>query len=100
MAGHYPAMRLGAPWRFFDSVLGFRRYLDRVVETAGIYNLADFNDDTHASPSITARHNVWRHTVSSWVAGMVERGLVDEDAAVEAVDWLAHGSARAAYRLG
>ncbi|HET8986423.1 MAG TPA: glucuronate isomerase [Trueperaceae bacterium] len=100
LAGHYPAMRLGAPWWFFDSVLGFERYLDRVVETAGIYNLAGFNDDTRAFPSIRTRHDVWRRTVSSWVAGMVERGLVDEEAAVGAVEWLAYGAAREAYRLG
>ena len=99
LAGHYPAMRLGAPWWFFDSVLGFERYLDRVVETAGIYNLAGFNDDTRAFPSIKTRHDVWRRTVSSWVAGMVGRALVDEDAAVDAVTWLAYGAARAAYRL-
>jgi glucuronate isomerase len=99
LAGHYPAMRLGAPWWFFDSVLGFERYLDRVVETAGLYNLAGFNDDTRAFPSIKTRHDVWRRTVSSWVAGMVERGLVDEDAAVGAVEWLVYGAAKAAYRL-
>ena len=99
LAGHYPAMRLGAPWWFFDSVLGFERYLDRVVETAGIYNLAGFNDDTRAFPSIRTRHDVWRRTVSNWVAGMVGRGLVDEDAAVGAVEWLAYGAAKAAYRL-
>lgn len=99
LAGHYPAMRLGAPWWFFDSVLGFDRYLDRVVETAGIYNLAGFNDDTRAFASIHTRHDVWRRTVASWVAGMVGRGLLDEDAAVDAVTWLAYGSAKAAYRL-
>lgn len=100
LAGHYPAMRLGAPWWFFDSVLGFERYLDRVVETAGLYNLAGFNDDTRAFPSIKTRHDVWRRTVANWVAGMVQRGLVDEVAAEDAVTWLAYGAAREAYRLG
>ncbi len=99
LAGHYPAMRLGAPWWFFDSVLGFERYLDRVVETAGIYNLAGFNDDTRAFPSIRTRHDVWRRTAANWVAGMVERALIDEDAATAAVTWLARDAARAAYRL-
>ncbi|HZJ09906.1 MAG TPA: glucuronate isomerase [Trueperaceae bacterium] len=99
LAGHYPAMRLGAPWWFFDSVLGFERYLDRVVETAGIYNLAGFNDDTRAFPSIRTRHDVWRRTVCNWTAGMVERGLVDEDAAPTMVKWLAYEAAKEAYRL-
>lgn len=99
LAGHYPALRLGAPWWFFDSVLGFERYLDRVVETAGIYNLAGFNDDTRAFPSIRTRHDVWRRTVSNWVAGMVARALIDEYAAFEAAAWLAYGAAKTAYRL-
>jgi len=99
LAGHYPAMRLGAPWWFFDSVLGFDRYLDRTVETAGIYNLAGFNDDTRAFASIPTRHDVWRRTSASWLAGMVERGLVDEEDAPQMARWLAYDAAKAAYRL-
>ena len=37
LAGHYPVLLLGAPWWFFDSPLGMRRYLDAVMETAGLY---------------------------------------------------------------
>ena len=99
MAGHYPALRLGAPWWFFDSVLGFERFLDRVVETAGVYNLAGFNDDTRAFASIPARHDVWRRAVSNWLAGQVERGLVDADAAPDMARWLAYDAAKSAYRL-
>ena len=50
LAGHYPILRLGPPWWFYDSWLGMTRFLDAVVETAGIYNLAGFNDDTRAYP--------------------------------------------------
>jgi glucuronate isomerase len=100
LAGHYPAMRLGAPWWFFDSVLGMDRYLDRVVETAGVYNLAGFVDDTRAFPSIPTRHDVWRRTSANWLAGMVERGLVDAEDAPEMATWLAYGAAKDAYRLG
>ncbi|MFN8449970.1 MAG: glucuronate isomerase [Anaerolineae bacterium] len=32
--GHYPALRLGPPWWFFDSFNGMRRFFDGVVETA------------------------------------------------------------------
>lgn len=99
MAGHYPALRLGAPWWFYDSVLGMERYLDRMVETAGIYNLAGFNDDTRAFPSIPARHDVWRRTCANWLAGMATRGLVDDDDAPAMAHWLAYGSAVAAYGL-
>lgn len=99
LAGHYPAMRLGAPWWFFDSVLGFDRYLDRVVETAGVYNLAGFNDDTRAFPSIRTRHDVWRRTICNWLAAAVARGLLDEDSAPGMARWLAYDAAKDAYRL-
>ena len=99
LAGHYPALRLGAPWWFFDSVLGMDRYLDAVVETAGIYNLAGFNDDTRAFASIPTRHDVWRRTSANWLAHHVERGLVDPDDAPDMAHWLAYGAAKAAYRL-
>jgi glucuronate isomerase len=99
LAGHYPAMLLGAPWWFFDSPLGMRRYLDRVVETAGIYNTAGFNDDTRAFASIPARHDVWRRVTCDWLAGMVVTGVVDEEDAREMAYELAYGLAKSAYRL-
>lgn len=99
LAGHYPALRLGAPWWFFDSVLGMERYLDAVVETAGIYNLAGFNDDTRAYPSIRARHDVWRRVSCNWLAGRVVRGLIDTDVAPDLARALAYDLARSCYRL-
>jgi glucuronate isomerase len=99
LAGHYPALRLGAPWWFFDSVLGMERYLDATVETAGVYNLAGFNDDTRAYPSIRARHDVWRRVASNWLAGRVVRGLVDADVAPALARALAYDQARTTYRL-
>lgn len=99
LAGHYPALVLGAPWWFFDSPKGMRRYLDAVVETAGIYNLAGFNDDTRAFASIPARHDVWRRVVCDWLAGMVVTGVVDDAEAHEMAWELAYGLARRAYNL-
>ena len=99
LAGHYPAMLLGAPWWFYDSPLGMRRYLDRVVETAGIYNTAGFNDDTRAFASIPARHDVWRRVTCDWLAGMVVTGVVDEEDAPEMAYQFAYGLAKSAYRL-
>jgi glucuronate isomerase len=99
LAGHYPALRLGPPWWFFDSVLGMERFLDAVVETAGVYNLAGFNDDTRAYPSIRARHDVWRRVSANWLAGRVLRGLIDEDVAPELARALAYDLARTTYRL-
>ena len=99
LAGHYPAVFLGPPWWFYDSVSGMERYLDAVVETAGVYNLAGFNDDTRAFASIPARHQVWRRVISNWLAGKVVRGMMDEDDAPALAAELAYTCPKRAYRL-
>lgn len=99
LAGHYPALRLGPPWWFHDSLNGIRRYFDRVMETAGIYNTVGFTDDTRAFPSIPARHDVWRRAASDWVAGLLVRHIIDEDDAQAMVTALAYDLAKSAYRL-
>lgn len=99
LAGHYPALKLGPPWWFHDSINGMRRYFDLVMETAGIYNTVGFNDDTRAFPSIPVRHDVWRRASANWVAGLVVQGIVDmEDANAMVVD-LAYNLARQAYQF-
>ncbi|GHO46218.1 glucuronate isomerase [Ktedonospora formicarum] len=100
LAGHYPALRLGPPWWFFDSLNGMRRFFDNVVETAGIYNTAGFNDDTRAYPSIPARHNVWRRASADWLADHVVRGIIDEEDAHEMIVDLAYRLAKQTYKLG
>lgn len=99
LAGHYPAVKLGPPWWFFDSLNGMRRYFDQVMETAGLYNTAGFNDDTRAFPSIPARHQLWRRAAADWVAGLVVRHIVDEGEGLEMVRELAYGLAKRAYKL-
>jgi glucuronate isomerase len=99
LAGYYPALRLGPPWWFHDSLNGIARYLDQVVETAGLYNTAGFNDDTRAFASIPARHDVWRRAAASWLAGLVVRAQVDEAGAREMAHEMAYGLAKRAYRL-
>jgi len=99
LAGHYPTVKIGPPWWFHDSLNGMRRYFDTVMETAGIYNTAGFNDDTRAFPSIPARHDVWRRAAANWVAGLVVRHLVDMEDAVEMVYELAYNLAKKAYRF-
>jgi glucuronate isomerase len=99
LAGHYPALRLGPPWWFFDSFNGMQRFFDSVVETAGIYNTAGFNDDTRAYPSIPARHDLWRRASADWLAGLAVRGLIDIDDALEMVSAMAYGLAKQTYRL-
>ncbi|MCA9896464.1 MAG: glucuronate isomerase, partial [Anaerolineae bacterium] len=99
LAGHYPAVKLGPPWWFFDSLGGMRRYFDLVLETAGIYNTAGFNDDTRAYPSIPARHDVWRRAAADWLAGLVVRHMVDEADAADMAQEMAYGLAKRAYNL-
>jgi glucuronate isomerase len=100
LAGHYPAVRLGPPWWFLDSLNGMARYFDQVMETAGLYNTVGFNDDTRAFCSIPARHDLWRRASANWVAGLVVRGIVDMDDAEEMIFDLAYGLAKKAYKLG
>jgi glucuronate isomerase len=99
LAGHYPAVLLGPPWWFHDSLNGMRRYFDQVIETAGLYNTAGFNDDTRAFPSIPARHDLWRRASADWLAGLALRQVISEQDAAEMILELAVGLARRAYRL-
>ncbi|MFT4960244.1 MAG: glucuronate isomerase [Paracoccaceae bacterium] len=99
MAGHWPALRLGPPWWFHDSPNGIQRYLNGVVETAGYWNLAGFNDDTRALMSIPARHDMWRRAVAAHLEEQVAAGKFGMSDAEQVAEWLAVGAARAAYRL-
>jgi glucuronate isomerase len=99
LAGHYPALKLGPPWWFSDSLNGMARYFDQVMETAGLYNTAGFNDDTRAFASIPVRHDLWRRASANWLAGLVVRGLIDREDAAEMAPDMASGLARRAYRL-
>jgi glucuronate isomerase len=99
LAGHYPAVKLGPPWWFHDSINGMKRYLDRVMETAGLHNTAGFNDDTRAFPSIPARHDLWRRVSANWIAGLVVRGIVDLEEAHEMAMDMAYRLAKKAYKL-
>jgi glucuronate isomerase len=99
LAGHYPALKLGPPWWFFDSVEGMKRFKQQAIETAGFYNTAGFNDDTRAFPSIPARHDVARRVDCAHLAELVADHRLDEDEAFELANDLAYGLAKKAYRL-
>jgi glucuronate isomerase len=99
LAGHWPAVRLGPPWWFHDSVEGMKRFRRRTTETAGIHNTAGFNDDTRAFCSIPARHDLARRVDANWLAGLVARHLVDPAEAREMARALAYDLARETYRL-
>jgi glucuronate isomerase len=99
LAGHYPALRLGPPWWFFDSVAGMRRFRELTTETAGFANTVGFNDDTRAFPSIPARHDVARRVDSAVLAELVATHQLDEDEAHDLAHDLAYRLAKSAYRL-
>jgi len=99
LAGHYPAVKLGPPWWFHDSLNGMMRYREQTVETAGLYNTVGFNDDTRAFPSIPARHDLARRVDANWIAGLVVRGIVDTDDAQEMIHDAAYRLAKKAYKF-
>lgn len=99
LAGHYPAMRLGPPWWFHDSIEGMMRFRQMVTETAGIYNTVGFNDDTRAFPSIPARHDLARRVDSNFLAGWVARHIIDPEDARKLSRALAYDLVKNAYKL-
>jgi glucuronate isomerase len=99
LAGHYPCLRLGPAWWFFDSPAGMRRYRELVTETAGFYNTVGFNDDTRAFFSIPARHDVARRVDCGYLAALVCDHRMEEDEAHELAPELAYGLAKRAYKL-
>ena len=94
LAGHYPALRLGPPWWFFDSPQGMRRFYEQVVETAGFANLVGFNDDARSLLTIPARHDVARRINAGFLAGLVAEHRMDEADARNVAEGLAYGLAR------
>jgi len=99
MVGHWPALRLGPPWWFHDSPKGIARYLEQVVETAGYWNLAGFNDDTRAFASIPARHDMWRKGVAMHLDHQVDRGVMSTADAMALATFLSRDVAIEAYKL-
>jgi glucuronate isomerase len=99
LAGHYPALRLGPAWWFFDSPEGMRRFRELTTETAGFYNTVGFNDDTRAFLSIPARHDMARRVDCAFLARLVAEHRLDVDEAHEVAHDLAYGLAKAAYKL-
>ena len=99
LAGHYPTVSLGCPWWFHDTPAGINRFLDRVTETAGLYNLAGFVDDARALTALPARHDLWRRRTCGWLARKVEAGFLREEEAHRFAWELAYGLVLRAYRL-
>jgi glucuronate isomerase len=99
LAGHYPALRLGPPWWFFDSPESMLCFRETTTETAGFYNTVGFNDDTRAYLSIPARHDVARRIDCAYLGRLVADHRLDEEEAHTIAAELTNGLARKAYRL-
>jgi glucuronate isomerase len=99
LAGLYPAVRLGPPWWFHDSMQGMVRYRERTSETAGIWNTAGFNDDTRAFCSIPARHDLARRTDANYLAGLVARHVIGIRDARTLARAMAYDLALSVYKL-
>jgi glucuronate isomerase len=99
LAGHYPALKLGAPWWFHDSLEGMIRFRERVTETASIYNTVGFTDDTRAFPSIPARHDLSRRMDANYLARLVARQIIDKEDAKRMIRALAYELAKKTYKL-
>lgn len=99
LAGHYPCLRLGPAWWFFDSPNGMRRFREHTTETAGFYNTVGFNDDTRAYLSIPARHDMARRVDCAFLADLVTTHRLDEDEAYGVAHDLAYRLAKDAYKL-
>ena len=99
LAGHYPVLKLGPSWWFYDSPEGMQRFREQVTETAGFYNTVGFNDDTRAFLSIPARHDVARRMDCRFLATLAVEHKIGEDEAFELAPLLAYGLAKAAYKL-
>jgi glucuronate isomerase len=99
LAGHYPVLRLGPSWWFYDSPEGMLRFREQTTETAGFHNTVGFNDDTRAFMSIPARHDVARRVDCRFLATLAVEHKIGEDDAFELAPELAYGLAKRAYRL-
>jgi len=99
LAGAYPALRLGPPWWFHDSLNGLERWREAVTETAGYYNTVGFIDDTRAFASIPVRHDVARRFDSGYLAREVSRQRITENEAMELASDLAYNLSKDFFNL-
>jgi glucuronate isomerase len=98
LAGHYPALRLGPPWWFYDSPEGICRFYRSVIGTAGFSNLVGFNDDARSLLTIPARHDMSRRLNAGFLAGLVAEHRLEEEDAVDLAQDLAYNLARKTFQ--
>jgi glucuronate isomerase len=99
LAGHYPCLKLGPAWWFYDSPEGMMRYRRWTTESAGFYNTAGFNDDTRAFLSIPARHDLARRIDCAYLSELVIQGRLPMAEAAEVARDLAYALPKKVYKL-
>ena len=99
LAGHYPCLKLGPAWWFYDSPEGMMRYRRQTTESAGFYNTAGFNDDTRAFLSIPARHDLARRIDCAYLSELVIQGRLPMAEAAEVARDLAYELPKKVYKL-
>lgn len=99
LAGYYPAVRVGAPWWFFDAPDAALRFREKVTEISGFYRGSGFIDDTRAFMSIPARHEMARRVDSLFLAQLVEKGRITKAQAEQIAVDLVDAIPRRAFKL-
>jgi len=99
LAGHYPCLKLGPAWWFYDSPEGMMRYRRQTTESAGFYNTSGFNDDTRAFLSIPARHDLARRIDCAYLSELVIQGRLPMAEAAEVARDLAYELPKKVYKL-
>jgi len=88
LVSYFPSLFAGAPWWFLDAPDAMGRAFSALGETAGIYKLAGFVDDTRSLFGIGARHDVARRACAGYLARLVcEHRLSLEEATQLAVGY-------------
>jgi glucuronate isomerase len=99
LAGHYPALKIGSPWWFHDSINGMMRFKEQIIETAGLYNTTGFVDDARTLTSIPARHDLARRIDANWLARLVSKHIISKNTAREMIKDLTYKLPIEAYKL-
>ncbi|MEY4320990.1 MAG: hypothetical protein RLZZ471_931 [Actinomycetota bacterium] len=99
LAGFYPAVRVGAPWWFFDAPDSALRFREKVTEIAGFYRGSGFIDDTRAFLSIPVRHEMARRVDCLYLARLVSAGRITREQARSIAVDLVDRVPREAFKL-
>lgn len=99
LAVQYQSIKVGSPLWFHENPEGIRSFLDSVVGSCGIVNLAGYIDNSHHYLQIPGRHKIWRKVVSDWVAKLVLEGRVQEKDAFEMARQLAYTAVKTTYKV-